>query len=223
MEHGVRASSDRCALASQGGANYPLLIGAVDLNTIGVPLRLPLRRCGEHTRPSQVSGSRYCSLGADCRHALVQEVLLQRTKAKRCGSAIFDILGMTVNRFYLMTCAFSPTLPATPPLAISVVLLKSLSPWTYASTHWLFLFPSPAALARDWCYLDSSMHAVGMDIILQTLAFAGVPKVYRLVLPWLVSLLFTNPFPFVCYKFECTSNCYRARSQQQEYYGDQLS
>jgi hypothetical protein len=34
------------------------------------------------------------------------------------------------------------------------------------------------AVGRDWCYLDPAKHAAGMDVILQTLVFAGVPKMY---------------------------------------------
>lgn len=34
-----------------------------------------------------------------------------------------------------------------------------------------------SAVGRDWCYLDPAKHAAGMDVILQTLVFAGVPKI----------------------------------------------
>jgi len=36
---------------------------------------------------------------------------------------------------------------------------------------------STSELARDWCYLDASLHAAGTEVILQNIIFAGVPKV----------------------------------------------
>jgi 4-carboxymuconolactone decarboxylase len=34
-----------------------------------------------------------------------------------------------------------------------------------------------SGVARDWCYLDPRMHSAGTDVILQTIVFAGVPKI----------------------------------------------
>ena len=31
--------------------------------------------------------------------------------------------------------------------------------------------------ARDWCYLDPSLHSAGTEVVLQNIIFAGVPKV----------------------------------------------
>lgn len=56
--------------------------------------------------------------------------------------------------------------------------------------------PYIPAVGRDWCYLDPSLHAVGMDVILQTVIFAGVPKMYNSPLPFDVLQFSTFGFPF---------------------------